>query len=559
MKLKITIKALFSLFIFTILLLIVSINAYKPSEVSAPAPYETTTKLLADKGEPIGQNTDGTPLYGFPFKKEANESFDHFIKEEINYLVEQHAIPSWHLKYLDDEGYQMYYYKMTHLSDPNGIDENQVRTWDFYNWKLTSENRMVEISSWYKNKESEIWDSIIKNMDVSVEYLDPNEILGMYYDSHALNQEDHAYMYLIWTSEYLPSEFVNILTIKDKGTLYNLYNSTYDKDRLHPNWFESKYYHYKDSNITLWLTPISSTEGHMYKGLPPRSNYAISEFTYGLDDAQFDHELDCAEYFKGNVKSDVTFDFIKLLENNGQDRMKLCTHAYTYITDIEAQSTYSLSFGGYMHYVHFNLDINPDKIYRVDTKYTISNDNKDWYQFWLSDDEHTIFKSLTPDKARGGFLGLHHYQGFKEGAFSSVNNPDRKFKYELLLDYDDQGWRWKIFTGQEYKESDYKRISEFQILRINYLLDEKVYDVKVKMDTIEGDTYNILSPDLIEDEASALHTVKTWTNDAIENIKSGFSKYKLIFFIILGVVGGLFLLWLILKIRKIFKSVMSDD
>ena len=79
------------------------------------------------------------------------------------------------------------------------------------------------------------------------------------------------------------------------------------------------------------------------------------------------------------------------------------------------------------------------------------------------------------------------------------------------------------------------------------------------MDTIEGDTYNILSPDLIEDEDSALHTVKTWTNDAIETIKSGFSKYKLIFFIILGVVGGLFLLWLILKIRKIFKSVMSDD
>ena len=58
MKLKITIKALFSLFIFTILLLIVSFNAYKPSEVSAPAPYETTTKLLADKGEQIGENMD---------------------------------------------------------------------------------------------------------------------------------------------------------------------------------------------------------------------------------------------------------------------------------------------------------------------------------------------------------------------------------------------------------------------------------------------------------------------------------------------------------------------
>ena len=179
------------------------------------------------------------------------------------------------------------------------------------------------------------------------------------------------------------------------------------------------------------------------------------------------------------------------------------------------------------------------------------------YQFWLPDDEHTILKSLTPDKERGGFLGLFHYQGFKEGSFSSVSNPDRKFKYELLLDYDDQGWRWKIFTGQEYKESDYKRISQFKILRINYLLDEKVYDVAIKMDTIEGETYNILSPNLIEDEASVEHQVKTWANDVIETVKEKFNQYKIWIYVALGAVGLIIILYVVLKIRRLFHTFMT--
>ncbi|MCR4660833.1 MAG: hypothetical protein K5765_02395 [Clostridia bacterium] len=37
-------------------------------------------------------------------------------------------------------------------------------------------------------------------------------------------------MYLIWTSKYLPSEFVNITQIKESNKAYNLYDSQKDMD-----------------------------------------------------------------------------------------------------------------------------------------------------------------------------------------------------------------------------------------------------------------------------------------------------------------------------------------
>lgn len=470
------------------------------------------------------------------------------VKREIEYLVDIGAIPSWHLYYYDNEGYQAFYYKFVHLSkDMDG----------YYYWKSLTESQISTYASWYTNKQNETWDYILKNLDIEPEYLEANQYLGIYWDSYAYDKENCANMYLIWTSEYLPSEFVNIIQIKESGKVYNLYDSESDMDNLNANWWDSSYYHLKESNITLWITPIGGIENGKNYGLPIKSSYNFQGFTYGLDDVQYTHEPDPNHYFDGQVKGDMSFDFGEEPKNEGKIMMKLCTHAYEYITDIEAQSAYSLGFGGYQHFVHFNLSINPDKIYRVDVKYSITNDDKAWYQFWLPNDEHTILKSLSPDKARGGFLGLFHYQGFKQGSFSSVSNPDRKFKYELLLDYDDQGWRWKIFTGQEYKESDYKRISEFKILRINYLLDEKVYDVAIKMDTIEGETYNILSPNLIEDESSVEHQVKTWTNNVIETIKDKVGQYKTIILIALGVVGTLFLLFIFLKIKLFFKTMFD--
>ena len=492
--------------------------------------------------------SDGEELRDFPFTKENGETMDSYIKREIDYLVDVHALPSWHKSFYNNEGYQAYYYKIVHINQKDmGLPY----------FKSYTQSQISTYSSWYQNKEDEIWDYILKNLDIDPEYLEPNDYLGIYWDSYAYDKKENANLYLIWTTEYLPSEFVNIIQIKESNKVYNLYDSKQDMEDLKMNWWDSSYYHFKNNNLTLWITPIGGFDDGKAYGLPIKQIYNFQGFTYGIDDAGWTTEVDPNHYFDGKINGEMKFDLDITPKNDGKNIMKLCTHAYEYVTDIEAQSTYSLDFGGYQHFVHFNLNINPDKIYRVDVKYSITNDNKDWYQFWLPNDEHTILKSLTPDKARGGFLGLFHYQGFKEGSFSSVSNPDRKFKYELLLDYDDQGWRWKIFTGQEYKESDYKRISEFKILRINYLLDEKVYDVAIKMDTIEGETYNILSPDLIEDESSVEHKVKTWTNDVIENVKSTFSKYKTVLLIALGVVGTIVVIIIFLKIKLFFKTMFA--
>lgn len=474
---------------------------------------------------------------------------DEYIRREIDHLIDTNGLPSWHRNYYHDEGYQAFYYKMVHIAynDLSG----------YYRWKSYSMNNLLTYSSWYKNNEDDIWDYIIKNLDIDPEYLEPNEYLGLYWDSYAYDSKDYANLYLIWTSKYLPSEFVNIIQIKESNKVYNLYDSKKDMDDLNSNWWESSYYQFKDYDLTLWITPIAGIDKGKSFGLPIKQTYNFQGFTFGIDDAQWLDEVDPNHYFDGEVKKEIQFDLGTTPQNDGTNIMKLCTHAYEYITDIEAQSFYDLGFGGYMHMVHFNLSINPDKIYRVDVKYTITNDNKDWYQFWLPEDEHTILKSLSPDKSRGGFLGLFNYQGFKQGDFSSVNNPDKKFKYELLLDYDDMGWLWTIFTGQEYKESDYKRIAEFKILRINYLLDEKVYDVAIKMDTIQGETYNILSPNLIEDESSTKHQIKTWTNNVVETIKEKYNQNKTVIFIAIGVVATIILLIIFLKIKLFFKTMFD--
>ena len=474
---------------------------------------------------------------------------DEYIRREIDYLIDSHSIPTWHRYYYYDEGYQSFYYKTVHLSY-EGLN-------GYYQWKSYSQDKLLTYSSWYKNDQDETWDYILKNLDIDPEYLEPNQYLGIYWDSYAYDKKENANMYLIWTSKYLPSEFVNITKIKESNKVYNLYDSQKDMDDLNSNWWDSSYYHFKDYDLTLWITPIGGIDDGKTFGLPIKQTYNFQGFTFGIDKAQYSHDVDTEHYFDGEVKSEIQFDLGKQPQNDGTNIMKLCTHAYEYVTDIEAQSYYDLGFGGYKHMVHFNLSINPDKIYRVDVKYTITNDNKDWYQFWLPDDEHTILKSLTPDKSRGGFLGLFNYQGFKQGDYSSVNNPNKKFKYELLLDYDDNGWLWTIFTGQEYKESDYKRIAEFKILRLNYLLDEKVYDVAIKMDTIEGDTYNILSPDLSEEESSVEHKVKTWTNNIVETVKNKYNQYKTIILICVGVVATIFVLIIFLKIKLFFRTMFD--
>ena len=87
----------------------------------------------------------------------------------------------------------------------------------YYDFKALSQTKISTYSSWYTNKQNETWDYIIKNLDIEPEYLEPNQYLGIYWDSYAYDKKDSANLYLIWTSTYLPSEFVNISQIKESG------------------------------------------------------------------------------------------------------------------------------------------------------------------------------------------------------------------------------------------------------------------------------------------------------------------------------------------------------
>ena len=148
---------------------------------------------------------------------------DSYIKREIDYLVDVHALPSWHKNFYSNEGYQAYYYKIVHINQKDmGLPY----------FKSYTQSQISTYSSWYQNKEDETWDYILKNLDIDPEYLEPNDYLGIYWDSYAYDKKENANLYLIWTTEYLPSEFVNIIQIKESNKVYNLYDSKQDMEDL---------------------------------------------------------------------------------------------------------------------------------------------------------------------------------------------------------------------------------------------------------------------------------------------------------------------------------------
>lgn len=482
--------------------------------------------------------------------EEKVSEFDTEMKALINEYIGANKIPSWHSKYANDARYQRFFYKMVILC----ASDSQIQS--FAN---LSESDLQVFMKTYDYSDEKAWDLVFANLDIEPEHLEPDEIVGLYWQVDAYNTGTCDFLYLIWTSRYIPCPNINILEFMESNKIYKLYDSQKDAEDGNYNWPFSLYCDFKDYDLTIYATPIGGFEGDSQIILPLKQNYKIEGIKYGLDKAQYDVDPDPTnKILGGKIVSTTEFDLGLVPQRHGKESLQLCTHAYQYITDIEVQSYYDQIFGGYKHTVHFNLDIDPDKIYRVDTKYTITNDDKKWYQFWLPNDEHTILKSLTPDKSRGGVLGLFQYQGFKEGTFSSVANPYKKYKYELLLDYDDKAWLWKIFTGQEYKESDYRSVADFQILRINYVADNQTYDVPIKMDTIDGETYNILSPHLIEDEASATHKVKKWTSDTIDKIATTFNKNKVWMFVALGAAGTILLFVGIIKIIYVFRVLMVN-
>ena len=484
-------------------------------------------------------------LFAFSNSVFAAESpIENQIKEEIEEYVSSGVLDSWHLKLYEDEGYQTYYWKRCHIGN------------DFDYFRAMTYQDAQSICSWYDNEMTQTWVYILENLDIEPQWLEPNKYLGIYWDSCWNNDADEGYLYLIWTSHYTPSEFVTLTQVKESGKVYKLYDSEADMDDFNSNFLTSTYYHYKDSDLTIHLTPIAGYTDGEHFGLPLKQIYKFQGFVYGMDQAQYSSNMDPGKQFNGICNEEITFDLGLMPKQDGKNSMQLTTHGYEIIESCEAQSYFDLlAYGGYGHFAYFNTTIKIDKIYRVDVAYKITNDDKPWYQFFLPDEEHQIQKSLTPDRVKGGIFGLYNFAGFEEGSYQSTVDGRTNYKYKLHLNYDDTAWNW--FVGQEFYECDYRRVSQFQILRMNFLVDGETYDVPIKMDTIEGDTLFILDPDLILDTETPYYDFKNWLDDGIADLKDKLKDYLPYIYAVLGVVGTVLLIWVLSKAYKFFKFLFG--
>ena len=474
----------------------------------------------------------------------AESPMENKIKSEITSYVSSGELPSWHLKYIDDEGYQTYYWKRCHLSDY------------FDDFKSATESFISFIISMYKNETTDTWDYILSNLDIDPSWLEPNKYLGLYWDSFYRDYNDEGYLYLIWTSHYTPSEFVTITQFKESGRVYNLYDSEQAMDDMDANWLASTYYHFKEYDLTLHITPIGGFTDNQNFGIGLKRTYNFQGFVYGMDQGQYYTDMDPTNQFNGICKDEITFDLGLVPKMDGKNSMQLVTHGYEIIEACEAQSHFDLlAYGGYGHFAYFNTTIEIDKIYRVDVAYKITNDDKPWYEFFLPDEEHQITKSLTPERVKGGIFGLYDFAGFEEGSYQSTIDGRTNYKYKLHLNYDDTAWNW--FVGQEFYECDYRRVSNFQILRMNFLVDGETYDVPIKMDTIEGDTLFILDPDLILDTETPYYDFKNWLDDGIADLKEKFKDYLPYIYAVAGIVGGVLLIWVGIKVYKFFRFLFG--
>lgn len=378
-----------------------------------------------------------------------------------------------------------------------------------------------------------------------MKYLEPNKYLGLYWDSFVEGNNKESYLYLCWTSTHYTRTDNTILYLAESNKSYYLYSSNKDKKNKQGNWLSSTIQTYPEYDLSIYMTPIAGIIDGQNFGLPLKRTYTFNNLKYGYEGTN---------QAIGQCKETMTFDLGLVPKHDGKNSMQLCTHGYEIIEACEAQSYFDLlKYGGYGHFVHFNTKIKIDKIYRVDVAYKVVNDDKPWYQFFLPSDEHQIKKSLTAERVSGGIFGLYKFQGFTEGSFQSIISSSINYKYRLHLNYDDDFWN--IFEGKEYYESDYRRISQFQILRMNYVIDGETYDVPIKMDTIEGETLFILDPKLILDTESPYYKVKKQIDDFILGLKDKLQSKMWILWTIIGVVGFIILTFIIVKIRNFIRLI----
>ena len=55
------------------------------------------------------------------------------------------------------------------------------------------------------------WKMILENIDIDIEYLEPDKYLGLYWDSFVGGSSKDGYLYLCWTSKYYTNTSNTIL------------------------------------------------------------------------------------------------------------------------------------------------------------------------------------------------------------------------------------------------------------------------------------------------------------------------------------------------------------
>lgn len=467
------------------------------------------------------------------------------IEEEINFYIKNNQLAEWHSNFIYNDGYLTFYWKTVHLSE------------DFTTFASYTEKQIREFCKAYQSERSEMWDTIISNLDIEPYYLDQDQYLGLYWDSYAYDNPNNGFLYLIWTSRFLPSEFVTITEFIESGKTYKLYDSAEKADKIQWNWDISSSYHYAGYDLSIHLTPIGGiTQYKDYNGVSLKQKYSFEGFKYEIDDAFWGKDVDTEKLFSGKCDNSIEFDLGLTPKLDGKNSMQMVTHAYEIIKDCEVQSHFDAVFGGYKHYAMFNTTINIDKIYRVDVNYMVTNDNREWWQFFLPIDEHEVYKSLTCKRIRGGIFNLGVYQGFAEGSFQSTVDDATNYKYRLHLNYNDTAWNPLI--AQDFYESDYKRVSSFKILRLNFLIDNETYDVPIKMDTVEGDTLLAVDKELIINTNTNYYKFKDWVDD-VTTLVTNKEKAAKVFWALIGAAGLVIIVWIVFKIYKFIKRVVLNN
>ena len=438
-------------------------------------------------------------------KVSAYSEYDRII-EEVEEHIENGTLPEWHRKYSNLQNYQVLYtyYSVHNMEYFAGLTEEYIQ----------------QRSSFY-NYENDVWYQLLSNLNVPISSLQPNYTLGLLFDGQ--------FLWLVWTSEYIPNEILNIksVTIKE-GNEYVTYEQQVTSGCSHLNgdsFYElTDFLYVPDLNLQINKTPIMGYHICDDDEIIPYGieldgckDIEISAWTAGLDPYWDGETEDPDGYYDFGCNSPMVFNFAENLKYGGKPVCQLASLVYVEITQCIAQSIYDFNFGGYKHYVYFNTNLDLEEVYRVDVGYTLLADDAIWTQKLFNDPKtRDVVKSLNTDKNNGGLFNLTTYQGFKEGNFKSNVDGDTVYKYQLMLNYDESNWEFDEWF--HIQEADYKRVDEFQILRLNFYYHGEEFDVPIRMDTISGETKKIYNRDLVLDTSTTIWKFKEVAGDVTDTI-----------------------------------------